>query len=459
MSEAVIPSLDVPDDMTQHSTDGTSKRPHDRSGALMERARELIPGCAQTESKGPTNWVQGVAPTHLERGAGSHVWDVDGNEYIDYVSSLGPIILGHDHPAVTDAVTSQIRKGTTFSLPHPLQVEVAEQFRDLVPCAEMVRFAKNGNDVTTLAAKLARAHTGREIIATQGYHGWSDTWMGATPMHRGVPDAVRNSTVQFEYNEIESLERIFDRHPDDVAAIVTTPVNLSPPEDDFLKRVREIADREDALLVFDEILTGFRFAVGGAQEFFDVIPDLGCFAKGMANGYPISAIAGRRDVMEELTDDEFFFSMTYAGETVSLAAAKACLSVLDDEPVVDHLYTQGAKLCDGYNDLAAAHDLAERTWCRGYPPRSAVSFYDAQGETDTELKSLFVQECLKRGVLFSGTHLPNYSHTDDDVERTLTVYDEAMGVLSDAVAADAVTEYLDGEPVDATLRQRTGENS
>lgn len=445
--------------MTQCSTDGTNERPLDRSDALLERASGLVPGCAQTTSKGPTNWVQGVAPTHLERGAGSHVWDVDGNEYIDYVSSLGPIILGHDYPAVTDAVTSQVSEGTMFSLPHPLGVEVAERFRELVPCAEMVHFAKNGNDVTTLAAKLARAHTGRDIIATQGYHGWSDTWMGTTPMHQGIPDAVRNNTVEFEYNDIESLERIFDRHPDDVAAIVTTPVNLSPPEDEFLERVREIADREDALLVFDEILTGFRFAVGGAQEFFDVVPDLGCFAKGMANGYPISAIAGRRDVMEGLTDDEFFFSTTYAGETVSLAAAKACLSVLDDEPVVDHLYTQGAKLRDGYNDLAAAHDLAERTQCRGYPPRNAAFFHSEQGETDTELKSLFVQECLKRGVLFSGGHLPNYSHSDDDVERTLTVYDEAMDVLSDAVAADAVAEYLDGEPVGATLRQRTGEQS
>jgi len=445
--------------MTRHSTDGTGERSLARSDALLDRARGLIPGCAQTGSKGPTNWVQGVAPTHLERGAGSHVWDVDGNEYIDHVSSLGPIVLGHDYPAITEAVTAQVHEGTTFSLPHPLQVEVAERFRELVPCAEMVRFAKNGNDVTTLAAKLARAHTGRGIVATQGYHGWSDTWMGASPLHRGIPEAVRGTTVQFEYNDVESLEGIFDAHPDDVAAVVTTPVNLAPPEDDFLERVHEITEREDALLVFDEVLTGFRFAVGGAQEYFDVVPDLACFAKGMANGYPISAIAGRRDVMRGLEADDFFFSTTYAGETVSLAATEACLSVLDDEPVIEHLFTQGTKLREGYNDLAAAHDLDDRTRCRGYPPRSGAFFRDEHGNADAGLKSLFVQECLRRGVLFAGTHLPNYGHTDDDVERTLTVYDEAMGVLADAVAADAVTECLDGEPIGATLRQRTGEQA
>jgi glutamate-1-semialdehyde aminotransferase len=441
------------------SADANRRRPLDRSHELLDRARNIIPGCAQTGSKGPTNWVQGVAPTHLERGEGSHVWDVDGNEYVDYASSLGPIILGHDYPHVTDAVTAQVREGTMFSLPHPLQVDVAEQFRAVVPCAEMVRFAKNGNDVTTLAAKLARAYTGREIVATQGYHGWSDTWMGATPMDQGIPEAVRGKTVQFDYNDVESLERIFEDHPDDVAAVVTTPVNLSAPEDDFLQRIREIADREGALLVFDEILTGFRFAVGGAGEYFDVVPDLGCFAKGMANGYPISAIAGRRDVMSVIEDDDFFFSMTYAGDAVSLAAANACISVLRKEPVVDHIFAQGERLRDGYNETAAAHGLEERTGCRGYPPRNAAYFRDENGDASVGMKSLFVQECLKRGVLFSGMHLPNYSHSDADVELTLEVYDEAMGVLADAIEADAVDERLEGDPVGATLRQRTGEES
>ena len=443
--------------MTQQPTEGPSQRPLEHSRALFDRAEGLVPGRSQTGSKGPTNWVQGVTPTHLERGEGSHVWDADGNEYIDYVSSLGPIVLGHNYSAVTDAVTQQVQEGTMFSLPHPLQIKVAEQFQDIIPCAEMVRFAKTGNDVTTLAAKLARAYTGREIIATQGYHGWSDTWISATPMNRGIPKAVRNGTIQFEYNDVESLERIFRDHPNNVAAVVTTPVNLSPPQDDFLERIREITEREETLLVFDEILTGFRFAVGGAQDYFDVVPDLGCFAKGMANGYPISAITGRRDVMSTIEDDDFFFSTTYAGGAVSLAASNACISVFRNEPVVEHLFAQGEKLRDGYNELALNHGLDERTYCRGYAPRTVASFRDRSGNTDFELKSLFVQECLRRGIIFSGTHLPNYSHTDADIERTLTVYNEVMAEVADAIETESIAERLDGDPIGATLRQRTGE--
>lgn len=367
------------------------------------------------------------------------------------------MILGHDYPVVTNAVTAQAREGTLFSLPHPLGIEVAEKIRDLVPCSEMVRFAKNGNDVTTLAARLARAHTGREVIATQGYHG-SYIWMGTTSMNRGVPEAVGDLTISFEYNDIGSVERIFANNSSDVAAIITTPTNLEAPKDGFLEHLREIATREGALLVCDEILTGFRFGLGGAQEFFDVTPDLACFGKSMANGCPLSAITGRSDIMELLETDEVFFSGTYAGEALSLAAAKACLSVLDDEPVIEHLWEQGKKLQDGYNEIAAKRDLTNYTNCRGYPLRSAVFFRDSDGKSDTILKSLFVQECLKRGVLFSGTHLPNFSHTDTDIENTLAVYDEAMATVNDAIEATHPARYLDGEPIGATLRDRLDEN-
>lgn len=440
--------------MTQSppEADADATRSLARSEKLLDRARRLIPGACQTNAKSPTSWVQGVAPTHLERGDGSHVWDVDGNEYIDHVSSLGPIILGHDYPAVTEAVAAQIVDGTMFSLPHPLQVEVAEQLVEAVPCAEAVRFAKNGNDVTTLAAKLARAYTDREVIATQGYHGWTDVWIGATELNRGVPAATGDLTVQFQYNDIESLERVFGAYPDDVAAVVMPAVHLEPPEDGFLERVRELTREKGALLVFDEIVTGFRFGVGGAQEHFGVTPDLACFAKAMANGYPISAIAGRRDVMELLEERDFFFTMTYAGEAVSLAAANACLSVLQDEPVVDHIFRQGEKLRDGYNDLAAEHGVADYTGCHGHPPRSEVHFQDADGQPGILLKSLFIQECLERGVLFSGTHLPNYSHTDEDVERTLEVYDDAMAEVATALEEGDAMRRLKGSPIGTPLQ-------
>ena len=444
------------------STDRDAVRSLARSQELLDRAEQLIPGASQSESTSPASWMQGVAPTHIERGNGSHVWDVDGNEYIDHISSGGPIILGHDYPEVSDAVTEQVSDGTLFSLPHPLQVDLAERFVDIVPCADAVRFAKNGNDVTTLAAKLARAYTGRDVIATQGYHGWPDVWTGASSqMSSGVPDAVGELTVPFRYNDVESLERIFRAHSGDVAAVVMSAVNLAPPEspeNDFLERVRELTREEDALLIFDEVITGFRYSVGGAQEHFGVTPDLACFAKAMGNGYPISAIGGRRDVMELLENDDFFFTLTYANEAASLAAANACLSVLQDEPVVEHVYRQGEKLREGYNELAAEHGVTDYTGCHGYPSCSQVYFRDINGKPDLLLKSLFVQECLKRGVLFLGAFFPNYSHTDADIERTLDVFDVAMAELSTAIENGNVKRRLDGDSLGATIRDRTSES-
>ena len=435
------------------------ERPLDASAELRRRAHDLIPGGAQTGSKAASNWVGGVVPTHLQRGDGAHVWDVDGNEYLDYTMALGPVSLGYNHPEVDDAVRRQVEDGPTFTLPHPLQVDVAERIVDLVPCAEMVQFGKNGNDVTTLAAKLARAYTGRETVATQGYHGWSDTWMTAGPFPSGVPDGLEGTTVSFEYNDIESLERIFATHPDDVAAVVTTPVNLRPPEDGFLERVRELCTEHDTLLVFDEILTGFRFAPGGGQEFLGVTPDLACFAKAIANGYPLSALAGRADVMERIeTDEEFFFSQTYAGEAISLAAAKATIDIVREEGVVDHVEQVGRTLIDGYNDLAVEYGLGERTECVGFPWRFSTTFVDEDGENDNAAKSLFMQECVDRGLLFAGNNLPCYAHDDEDVSFTLDVYDSAMAELADAIENDSVDQRLDGSPVGATLRERTGEN-
>lgn len=443
--------------MNQGKLPVSDERSLERSQQLARKAAKLIPGGAQTGSKSPTQFVQGVAPTHIERGKGSHIWDVDGNEYIDYVMALGPILLGHDYPEVRDAVEDQLRDGTMFTMEHPLQVDVAELLTEVIPCAEMVQFAKNGNDVTTLAAKLARAHTGRDVIATQGYHGWPDVWMSATPIDRGIPDGIGKHTERFEYNDIEGLERIFDEHPGDVAAIVTTPVNLEAPKNDFLQRVREIADQEDALLVFDEILTGFRFALGGAQEYFGVTPDLACFAKGMANGYPISALAGRSDVMRVLEEQDVFFSTTYAGEVLSLAATKAAIGIQKEKDVHEHIAKQGEKLIDGYDELAAEFDTEDRTSTMGFGPRFKITFTDESGETNHFAKSLFMQECMKRGVLFTDGHLPSYSHTDEDIEMTLGVYREAMKVLATAERHDDFEDRLEGASVGATLRERTGE--
>jgi len=422
-----------------------------RSYELKAKAQRLIPSCTQTFSKGPTQFIEGVAPVFLLRGQGSHVWDVDGNEYIDYPMALGPIILGHNYPAVTEAVIRQMRDGTTFSLPHPLEVELAEMLTEVIPCAEMVRFGKNGSDATSGAVRVARAYTGRDIIACCGYHGWQDWYIGTTTRNKGVPKAVQGLTVPFEYNNIESLERIFAEHPGQVAAVIMEPVGVIEPRDGFLQQVRELTQREGALLIFDEVVTGFRLALGGAQEYFGVTPDLACFGKAMANGYPIAAIVGRRDVMEQF--DEVFFSFTFGGETLSLAAAKATITEMRGKNVIAHLWEQGQKLKDGYKVLAREFGVDRYTECIGLPPRTVITFKDETGAESLVLKSLFQQECLKRGVLFSGGQNMCYSHSDADIDYTLRVYRAAMEILAEAIKRGDAFQRLEGEPVQPVFRR------
>lgn len=421
------------------------------SQELKAKAEKLIPGCSQTFSKAPTQFVQGVAPVFLERGEGSHVWDVDGNEYIDYPMALGPIILGHNDPDVSGAVARQMKNGTAYSLPHPLEIEVAEMLVDLIPCAEMVRYGKNGSDATSGAVRAARAYTGRDIIACCGYHGWQDWFIGTTTRNKGVPAAVRSLTVPFDYNSIESLEKIFAANPGKVAAVIMEAVGVVPPKDGFLEKVRALATREGALLIFDEVVTGFRLSLGGAQEYYKVTPDLACFGKAMANGFPIAAVVGRRDIMPVF--DEIFFSFTFGGETMALAAAKATIRKMKERNVIGHLWEQGRKLKDGYNVLAKAFGAERYTECVGLSPRTLITFKDSEGKESLVHKSLFQQECLKRGILFSGGQNVCFSHSDADVERTLRVYRAALEILADAIKKGDVEKRLEGPPVKPVFRR------
>ena len=444
--------------MEPDSSSRSPDRSVERSMEYLERARRVIPGGAQTNAKSPSQFVQGVSPTHAVRAEGSRFWDVDGNEYVDYLMTCGPVILGYDHPRVDEAVRSQLEEGQAFSVPHPLQVEVAETIIELVPCAEMVRFGKNGNDVTALSAKLARAYTGRDVIATAGYHGWPNVFLSASASARGIPDVVGEYTERFGYNDLDAARQIFEDHPDDVAAIITTPASSETPEDGFLEGLRDLANDHGALLIFDEVFTGFRYALGGAQEYFGVTPDLACFAKAMANGFPISALAGDREVMRTLEEPDVTFSMTYAGEAMSLAAANACLDSLrsNERSIYDRIFTVGDAIREGINDLAEDHGVDDRVSAYGIAPRIATRFTDDNGENDRELKSLFLQEAHKRGVFGTGSHLPSAAHTDEDVRFTLEVYDEVLSILADAVVNDDAADRLEGKPVGSTIRQQTG---
>jgi len=395
-------------------------------------------------------FVQGVAPNFVARADGACVWDVDGNRYLDYILGLGPIVLGHCYPGVDEAVQAQMRRGMSFSLPHPVEVELAETLCARVPCAEMVRYGKNGSDVTSAAVRVARAFTGRDKVACCGYHGWQDWYIGSTSRHRGVPETVRALTVRFPYNDLEALARLFHAYAHEIACVIMEPITFQPPQDGYLAGVKELCRRNGALLVFDEIVTGFRLALGGAQEHFGVMPDLACFGKGMANGYPLSAVVGRADVMQWF--NEVFFSFTHGGEALSLTAGLATLQEARRHDLPGHLWRVGARLQTGTNRLIAERDLPRYLACVGLPPWSALRFTDARGQDSMLLRSLFQQEAIKRGLLTHGNHMLCLSHTEEIIDETLAVYAEVFTVLAEAIHEDNVAERLEGPPMQAVLR-------
>lgn len=423
-----------------------------QSEQLLERALGTIPLGSQTFSKSKTQYPYGVSPYFMHKGQGSRVWDVDGNEYVDYVNSLCAVTLGYNDPDVTGAVKAQLDEGVIFSLPHPIEMQVAEKIVEMVPCAEKVRFGKNGSDATAGAVRLARAWTGRDRVAVCGYHGWQDWYIGTTERHLGVPQATRSLTHKFAYNDLDSLLRLFREYPHEVAAVILEPMGLVEPQDGYLAEVKELAHREGALLVFDETITGFRVANGGAQEWLGVTPDLATFGKGLANGYPVSAVAGRADVMALM--EEVFFSFTFGGETLSLAASLATLSKLQREPVTATLHARGTRLLREACALIARHDLARTISVSGHPAWSFISIRSAGPYSDWELKTLFLQEMFARGILIIGSHNMSYAHSENDVALLLQAYDEVFQLIRDVVENETLHRHLRCEPLQPLFRVR-----
>lgn len=423
-----------------------------RSEELLDRALRSIPGGTQTFSKSITQFPREVSPFYMQRALGSRTWDVDGNEYIDLISALCSVTLGHRDPDVTAAVRDQLEDGVILSLPHPIEVEVAESIIEMVPCAEKVRFGKNGSDATSGAIRVARAFTGRDHVAVCGYHGWQDWYIGSTARGLGVPKAVSALTHTFAYNDIASLERIFAEWPDGVAAVIMEPMNTTWPENGFLESVAELTRNKGAVLVFDETITGFRYANGGAQEYFGVTPDLATFGKGLANGYPVSAIAGRTDIMRMM--EEVFFSFTFGGETLSLAAALATMAKLRREPVVQTLAARGSALLGGLDVLIAETGTGEFLKTCGHPAWSFLAISDAGGYTSWQIKSLFMQEMLARGVLTYGTHNLTYAHDQHDIDAILRAYSEVLPVLADAAVDGKLEDMLRCEPLEPLFKIR-----
>ncbi len=416
-----------------------------RSEEFLQRAERVIPLGSQTFSKSRTQYPKGVSPYFIERGQGSHVWDMDGNEYVDFIMSLASITLGYGDADVTAAVAKQLQDGVIFSLPHRLETEVAELICEMVPCAQMVRFGKNGSDATAGAVRLARAYTNREHIAQCGYHGWQDWYIGTTARNRGVPVSTRELTHPFPYNDLAALEALFAKHPGQIAAVIMEPVGATAPAAGYLQAVKDLAHAHGALLVFDETITGFRLANGGAQAWFGVTPDLATFGKGMANGYPVSAIAGRADVMKLM--EEIFFSFTFGGEALSLAAAKATLQKLQREPVVARLTQHGETIQAGLKQIVADNKLDDVFSVSGHPTWSFLNIKDARGSTVFDIKTLLMQEQHQRGILCLGAHNLSYAHSDADVQQLLGMYREVLPMIGKALDSGTLRQQLRCDPL------------
>ncbi len=431
----------------------------DESKKLQHRFHRAIPGGSHTYAKGDDQFPEGQ-PIYVTHGRGCKVWDVEGNEYIEYAMGLRSVTLGHAFGPVVEAAKGQLELGSNFNRPAPIEVECAEALLNLVPGAEMVKFAKNGSDVVDAAIKLARAHTGRDKIAFCGDHPFfscGDWFIGTTEMNAGVPRAVAELSLRFRYNDLESVSELFRNHHGQIAALLLETEKEIPPAEGFLAGLRELCDREGTLLILDEMITGFRWHNGGAQTFYDVSPDLSTFGKAMGNGFSVSALAGRREIMELGGLDQrrrprvFLLSTTHGAETHALAAARAVMQIYETEPVIQTLWQQGQRLLAGIAEIISELDLGEYFQVVGKPCCLVYSTRDADRQPSQAFRTLFLQELIRHGII-APSFVVSYSHTDEDIDRTVTAIRAALLIYRQALT-EGVEKYLCGAPVRPVFRK------
>lgn len=426
--------------------------------ALSRRAHELIPGGCHTYAKGDDQYPE-IAPRFISHGRGCHVWDVDGNEFIEYAMGLRAVTLGHAYPAVVDAAKRQMELGANFNRPSPLEVECAEQFLGVVRGAEMVKFTKDGSAALDGGLKLARAWTGRDMVAICADHPFfssSDWFIGSTGIPGGVPDWIRSHTVKFRYNDLASIEALFEEYPGRIACVVLEPARTEEPLDGFLGRLKDSCHRHGALLMLDEMITGFRWHLHGAQYVYDVQPDLASFGKALGNGFAVSALAGRREIMEQggLHSDRervFLLSTTHGAETHSLAAAIAVIKVYESEPVVETLYARGARLREGLVQVTSELGLNEYFTLAGRDCCLLYGTRDRERQPSQAFRTLFLQETIRRGVL-APSFVTSYSHSEADIDLTIEAVAGALRVYRQALE-DGIGRYLEGPAVRPVYRR------
>jgi glutamate-1-semialdehyde 2,1-aminomutase len=430
----------------------------DKSKALQERVHALIPGGAHVYAKGDDQFPL-HAPGFIERGQGCHVWDVDGNEFIEYGMGLRAVSLGHGFGRVAEAAYRQSLLGTNFSRPSPIELECAEMVASLIPSAEMVKFAKNGSDVTTAAVKLARAFTGRDMVAIcsdQPFFSVDDWFIGSTPLSAGIPGVIQDLTVGFHYNDLASLQELFHQYPGRIACVILEAETIVAPAPGFLQGLQDLIRENGAVFILDEMITGFRWHLGGAQTYHGLRPDLSTFGKAIANGFSLSVLVGRRDLMElggllHSKERVFLLSTTHGAETSALAAALETMRIYLHEGVIEQLYTQGERLRRGIERAIANHRLEGYFAVLGKQPNLIYATRDQDKNPSQALRTLFLQETIKRGLILPSL-VVSFSHSDLDIDRTIEGIDETLGIYKKALEF-GVEKYLVGRPVKPVYRR------
>jgi glutamate-1-semialdehyde 2,1-aminomutase len=429
----------------------------DKSLALKQRFNNTISGGCHTYAKGDDQYPEFAAP-YIVRGKGSHIWDVDGNEFIEYGMGLRTVTLGHAYDSVVDAAHRQMLLGNNYIRPATIELECAEELLTFIEGAEMVKFAKDGSDVTSGAVKLARAYTGRDLIAICAQHPFfsvDDWFIGTTAVGAGIPQATKDLTIKFHYNDIESVRTMFATHKGQIACVILEAERDTPPSDGFLSKLQELCKENGTVFIIDEMITGFRWHINGAQKKHGIVPDLSTFGKALGNGFSISALVGKKEIMKlgGLDHDKervFLISTTHGAENHSLAAAIATMKVYKTEPVIETLYAQGEKLRTGIQQSITARNL------QGYFTVGGLGCCLMYGTRDNEKKpsqpfrTLFLQETINRGLL-APQLIVSYSHTDDDVNKTIEVIDQALAVYRKALD-EGIEKYLVGRPVQPVYR-------
>src|SRR3990167_8328941 len=389
-----------------------------RYSKLYKESKRYCTSGTQTYSKSANRYVEGIYPYFLEGGNGAFVYDLDKNQYIDYPCALGAIILGYSHPYITERVCERIKRGTLFSMPSVHEMELAKVISTLIPSMESMRFLKSGSEAVSAAVKIARSYTKRDIVLSNGYHGWHDWSTLITPKKSGTPETYASSIIGIEYNNIPQVEELLKSN--DVACIVLDPYIFDEPDADYFHKLIKLSHKYGALVIFDEVVTGIRWHKFSVQNSYNVKPDLTCLGKTLANGIPISCVGGKRKIMEELNKD-CFISSTYGGDLIGIEGALATLKIAVDEDLPNRLQESGTMIQEGFNEIARARSMGAQ--CIGNPARQKLVF------PTVAHKALFWQSCLQRGVFLGSAQHTNLAHTSPILSKTLEVFSEGLEIV------------------------------